>query len=102
MRLISSKKIWYEEECVEYENEEEYKSDLDKRKHEYWMQMKIPDFENGKMKLLQKKTNKGFCQFYRKYHRMQIGYRWDDQFSKYMYSVWKRDASILQMLLEDL
>lgn len=34
------------------------------------MQMKIPDFENGKMKLLQKKTNKGFCQFYRKYHRM--------------------------------
>ena len=51
MRLISSKEMWYEEECVEYENEEEYKSDLNKRKHEYWMQMKIPDFENGKMKL---------------------------------------------------
>lgn len=70
MRLISSKEIWYEEECAEYENEEEYKEDLNKRKQDRWMQMKIPDFENGKMKLLQKKTNKGFCQFYRKYHRM--------------------------------
>jgi hypothetical protein len=70
MRLISSKEIWYEEECVEYNNEEEYKEDLNKRKQDRWKQMKIPDFENGKMKLLQKKTNKGFCQFYRKYHRM--------------------------------
>lgn len=55
MRLINSKEIWYEEECVEYDNEEEYKEDLNKRKQDRWMQMKIPDFENGKMKLLQKK-----------------------------------------------
>ena len=51
MRLINSKEIWYEEECVEYDNEEEYKEDLNKRKQDRWMQMKIPDFENGKMKL---------------------------------------------------
>ena len=70
MKIVSVKEIWYEEECVEYDNEEEYREDLNKRKHDLWMQMKIPDFHNGKMKLLRKKTDKGFCQYYRRYHRM--------------------------------
>lgn len=63
MRLISSKEIWYEEECVEYNNEEEYKEDLNKRKQDRWMQMKYLILRMERWSYFKRKPVKGFVNF---------------------------------------
>ena len=45
MKLLNSKVMSFEEDCVEYENEQEYLEDLDKRRKAGWTQLKTPDFE---------------------------------------------------------
>ena len=59
MKLLNSKVMSFEEDCVEYENEQEYLEDLDKRRKAGWTQLKTPDFENGVMKRVSKQLPTG-------------------------------------------
>ena len=59
MKLLNSKVMSFEEDCVEYENEQEYLEDLDRRRKDGWTQVKTPDFENGVMKRVSKQLPNG-------------------------------------------
>lgn len=73
MKLLNSKVMSFEEDCVEYENEQEYLEDLDKRRKAGWTQLKTPDFENGVMKRVSKQLPNGhFTQRYKRFNGIKL------------------------------
>lgn len=73
MKLLNSKVMSFEEDCVEYENEQEYLEDLDKRRKAGWTQLKTPDFENGVMKRVSKQLLNGhFTQRYKRFNGIKL------------------------------
>ena len=72
MKILNSKLMSFEEDCVEYETEEEFKMDLDRRRKEGWTRVKQPDFEKGYMVAVSKKTNKGFTMRYKRFNGVKI------------------------------
>lgn len=72
MKILNSKVMSFEEECVEYLTKEEYREDLHKRRRNGWTQIKVPNFETCEMEVLSKKTNKGFTIRYKRFNHLQI------------------------------
>lgn len=73
MKILNSKLMSFEEECVEYFSEEEYLTDLDKRRKEGWTRIKRPNFETGCMEVMKKKTNHGFTVRYKRFNGIKFG-----------------------------
>lgn len=73
MNVLNSKVMSFEEECVEYVSEEEYREDLDKRRKQGWTQIKQPNFEKKQMEVIRKKTNKGFTVRYKRFNGIKFG-----------------------------
>lgn len=72
MKVLNSKLMSFEEECVEYYSEEEYFTDLDKRRKQNWTQVKTANFKTGKMEVIRKNTNHGFTVRYKRFNGVLI------------------------------
>lgn len=72
MKILNSKEMSFEEECVEYFSEEEYIKDLDKRRKAGWTRVKRANFEKKEMEVISKITNKGFTIRYKRFGKFPI------------------------------
>lgn len=70
MKILNSKLMSFEEECVEYTSEEEYREDLDRRRKNGWTRIK--KLENGIMIPVSKRTNNGFTMRYKRYNGVKL------------------------------
>lgn len=68
MKILNSKEMLFEEECVEYTSEDEYRKDLDKRRKDGWTRVKKANFETKEMEVISKRTNKGFTIRYKRFN----------------------------------
>ena len=73
MKILNSKEMLFEEECVEYFSEDEYIEDLDRRRKNGWTRVKTPNFDMRKMEVISKKTNCGFTIRYKRFGKVHIG-----------------------------
>ena len=72
MKILNSKEMLFEEECVEYTSKEEYLNDLDKRRKDGWTRVKKANFDTKEMEVISKRTNKGFTIRYKRFNGRQI------------------------------
>lgn len=72
MKILNSKEMLFEEECVEYTSEDEYRKDLDKRRKDGWTRVKKANFETKEMEVISKRTNNGFTIRYKRFNGIQI------------------------------
>lgn len=68
MKILNSKEMLFEEECVEYTSKEEYLNDLDKRRKDGWTRVKKTNFDTKEMEVISKRTNKGFTIRYKRFN----------------------------------
>ena len=72
MKILTRKVLSYEEELVEYDNYEEYKLDLDKRRKEKWTREKKPCFYYDRMETVTKYRGDKIIQRYKRFGALNI------------------------------